>query len=95
MKFIRAKNIRSTPVTVIQTAVVAGAAANANIAVTGITINDQLVSVVRLDRDATAANINLSDVRAQTLITSDGNIQLSTTNTTGDTLLVQWQTGTV
>lgn len=69
--------------------VVAGAGANTNIAITGITTADRLVGVARLDRDATAANINLLDDSANCSITSNGNIQ-STTNTTGDALLVLW-----
>lgn len=69
--------------------VVAGAGANSNIAITGILTTDKLVCVARLDRDATAANINLLDDTANCSITSNGNIQ-STTNTTGDALLVIW-----
>jgi hypothetical protein len=95
MKFIRAKNIRSTPVTVIQTASAAGTTAATNIAIPGITINDRLAGVFLLNRDATAANINIGSVLSEASITSDGNIQLSTTNSTGDALMVIWQTGTV
>lgn len=78
---------------IIRSAVVAGTTAATNIAVTGITLQDRLVAVVRLNRDATAANIDISDVQSETSITSAGNIQLSTTNTTGDSLLVVWQNG--
>lgn len=78
---------------IIRSAVVAGTTAATNIAVTGITLQDALVAVVRLDRDATAANINISNVQSEASITSAGNIQLSTTNTTGDSLLVLWQNG--
>lgn len=70
--------------------VVAGAAATTNIAITGIVREDLIVSVLRLDLDATAANINLTDVTSEVSVTSDGNIQLTTTNTTGDKLLVIW-----
>jgi hypothetical protein len=70
--------------------VVAGSTAVANIAVTGILTEDTIVAVLRLDRDATAANINLADVTSEASITSNGNIQLTTTNTTGDTLVVVW-----
>jgi hypothetical protein len=34
-------------------------------------------------------------VLSEASITSNGNIQLSTTNTTGDSLLVMWQPSTV
>lgn len=78
---------------IVRSAVVAGTTAATNIAVTGITLQDRLVAVVRLDRDGTAANINISDVQSEASITSNGNIQLSTTNTTGDSLLVMWQNG--
>jgi len=71
--------------------VVAGAAINTNIAISGIVPgSDQIQAVIRLDRDATAANIDIADVTSETNITSRGNIQLTTTNTTGDRLLVIW-----
>ena len=69
--------------------VVGGAAANTNIAVAGIAENDTLLSVVRFDRNATAANITLADVSGIASITSAGNIQL-TAATTGDSLIVFW-----
>lgn len=95
MKYIRPKNLVTAGSTVLRSAVVAGANTATDIAVTGIRTSDALAAVVRLDRDATAANINISDVRSETAITSDGNIQLSTTNTTGDSLLVLWQPSTL
>jgi len=95
MKYVRAKNIRSTPVTVIQQTTAAGTTAATNIAISGIKLNDTLVGVLLLNRDATAANINIGSVLSEASITSDGNIQLSTTNSTGDTVIVTWQTGTV
>lgn len=78
---------------IIRSAVVAGTTAVTNIAVTGITLQDALVCVMRLNRDATAANIDISSVLSEASITSAGNIQLSTTNTTGDSLLILWQNG--
>lgn len=78
---------------IIRSAVVAGTTAATNIAVTGITLQDTLLCVMRLNRDATAANIDISSVQSEASITSAGNIQLSTTNTTGDSLLVLWQNG--
>lgn len=68
----------------------AGAGVDTNIAVTGIKTGDTLVSVLRLNRDATAANIDITDVTSEASITSDGNIQLDTTDTTGDRLIVHW-----
>ena len=95
MKYVRAKNIRSTPVTSTQMLAVAGGAAG-DITVTGIKVHDTLIGVARLDRDATAANINLTTLNAEFVIKSDGVINNdSGTNTTGDALLVFWQTGTV
>ena len=95
MKYIRPKNLVTAGSTVLRSAVVAGTTANTNIGVTGIRVSDALAAVVRLDRDATAANINISSVLSEASITSDGNIQLSTTNTTGDSLLVLWQPSTL
>jgi hypothetical protein len=62
---------------------VAGAAANTNIAVAGIKRRDLLLSVIE-----NAAG-TLTDRTATTSITSDGNIQC-TVDTTGDQLLVYW-----
>lgn len=63
---------------------VAGAAAVTNIAVAGIATTDTLESVTMF-----AAGVP-SDVTGEASITSAGNIQLSTTNSTGNTLLVRW-----
>ena len=95
MKYIRPRNLVTAGATVLKSAVVAGDTAATDIPVTGILISDALAAVVRLNRDATAANINIVDVLSETSITSNGNIQLSTTNTTGDSLLVLWQPSTV
>lgn len=95
MKYVRAKNIRSTPVTSTQMLAVAGGAAG-DISVAGIKVNDTLIGVARLDRDAAPANINLTTLNAEFIIKSDGVINnTGGTNTTGDALLVFWQTGTV
>jgi hypothetical protein len=69
----------------LQFTVVNGAAANANIAVTGIKRGDGLLAVLR-----EAAGVLTSDLVAQANITSDGNIQLTTQVTTGEKLLVIW-----
>lgn len=72
-----------------------GAAANANITVTGIATADQLVGVIRLDVAAdsgTSATGNkvqdVSDLLAEASITAADTIRLSTTDTSGDKLLV-------
>lgn len=75
---------------VLKVVVVAGTTAAANIAVSGIATTDKIVAVVRVDLDATAANIDVDDLTSEASITSAGNIQLSTTNTTGDKLIVFW-----
>lgn len=64
-------------------AVVSGAGVSTNIAVTGITRRDQLVSVLEVP----AATTTLVDRTATTSITSDGSIQC-TADTTGNQLLV-------
>ena len=67
-------------------ATVAGSTALTNIAVTGIKLVDTLQSVIEI---ATTTGIP-TDRTAETSITSDGNIQLSTTNTPRDKLIVQY-----
>lgn len=68
-----------------QIAVVDGAAVDTNIAIAGITTADTLGAVIRFVTDTPTSN--LVDEAA---ITSDGNIQLSSTNTTGNKLIVEW-----
>ena len=75
---------------VFKVTVVAGTTAAASIAISGIATTDKIVAVVRVDLDATAANIDVDDLTSEASITSAGNIQLSTTNTTGDKLIVFW-----
>lgn len=70
--------------------VLAGAAADTNIAVSGIKTEDTILTCLRLNRDATAANIDITNLTSETAITSDGNIQIDTTVTTGDTLILFW-----
>jgi hypothetical protein len=74
----------------LKTTVVAGAATATNIAVTDIATTDKIVSCMQVDRNATAANITYADLTSECSITSAGNIQLSTTTTTGDVLVVTW-----
>ena len=80
---------------VLKLTVVNGAAANTNMAVSGITTTDKLVSVVKLDFTLAEGTPNTrtweaSDLTSEGSITSNGNIQLSTTNTTAEVLLVFW-----
>lgn len=63
---------------------VAGAAADAAITVTGIGTEDTILSVIH----NTAGT--LADLTAEATITDDDEIQLGTTDTTGDQLLVFW-----
>lgn len=68
--------------------VVAGAAINTNIAVTGIKREDGLLAILDFQDTAGATQCILANRVAETSVTSDGNIQLTTTNTTGHGLLV-------
>ena len=67
-------------------AVVTGDAATTDIPIAGIKTTDELYSVI--EHDATSALP--TDHTAEASITSDGNIQLSTTDTSTDTLIVEW-----
>ena len=67
----------------LQTAVVAGAGANANIAVTGIAVEDTLIAV----QESAVTTADPTDRTAASSITSAGNIQC-TAATTSDTLIV-------
>lgn len=62
-----------------------GALPNTNIPITGINTVDTLITVIQHPGAAL-----MVDRTAQASITSTGNIQLSTTNTTGDNILVFW-----
>ena len=66
-----------------RTTIVAGAAADTDIAVADITLDSELVSVIE------NAGGTLTDRTATTTITSAGNIQCSVI-TTGDQLIVEW-----
>lgn len=69
----------------IKEAIVSGAGADTNIAVTGIATEDQLIAVWEKDGSTHA----LTSRTSTTSITSAGNIQC-TVATTGDTLMVLW-----
>ena len=62
--------------------VVAGATAVTDIAIAGVGLKDQITSVIMFTAGVP------SDVTAEASVTSAGNIQLSTTNSSGNTLLV-------
>lgn len=65
--------------------VVAGADVDTNIAITGIAVEDTLMAVLHYTAGAAVANLT-----SEAAITSAGNIQLTTTDTTGDQLVVFW-----
>lgn len=62
-----------------------GALPATNITLTGVKANDTLVSVIHFEAGAPTA-----DMVAEASITADDTIQLSTTDTTGDKLVVTW-----
>lgn len=77
-----------------RSAVIAGGAAG-NHTVTGIAVGDTLVGVIRLDRDATAANINITAITSEFSVSATNTINnTGGTNTTGDSLLVLYQDNT-
>jgi hypothetical protein len=71
--------------------VVAGAAINTNMAVTGIAVEDQILAAWAVQPPtATSGNTFATDLFAEINITSAGNVQCTTTNTTGNQVLVLW-----
>lgn len=76
----------------IKTNLVAGAAANTNIPIAGIAVEDTILSVIEFPGPGEAAGQVPVDRTAQTTITSAGNIQVSVaTNTSADRrLVVRW-----
>ena len=64
-----------------------GAAAEADITVTGIGLTDTVLAVMNLPVDGNVDDLTVMDV-AEVSITAADTIQLSTTATTGDKLLV-------
>ncbi len=75
--------------------VVNGTTANTNIAVSGINTQDRIVAVAKLDFTLSEGTPNTrtweaSDLTSEASITSNGNLQLFTTDTTGEILLVFW-----
>lgn len=72
--------------------VVQGAAVDTNIAVTDIETEDTLVAVLRVvgARAATPDVTDVTNVTSEASITSSGNMQLTTTATSDDALVVIW-----
>lgn len=68
---------------------VAGAGTATNIAVSGIATEDTLLAVIHF-QTTTYTPSTILNLVAEATITSAGNIQLSSTNTTGGRLLVIW-----
>ena len=67
----------------------------ANIAIAGIATADKIAGVAKLDFTLTEGTPNTrawdaSDLTSEASVTSAGNIQLDTTDTTGEVLLVLW-----
>lgn len=72
-----------------QVAIAGGAAGPLTVA--GIATGDELVGVARLNRDAVAANIDLTTITGEFAITGADTIDNTAgTDTTGDALLVTW-----
>ena len=71
---------------------IAGGSAGA-LVLSGVKATDRLISVLRLNRDATAATIDITDVTAEFTISDDDEIDnAGGTDTTGDSLIVTWET---
>ena len=80
---------------VVKFTVVNGTTAATNIALSGIATSDKIAGVVKLDFTLTEGTPNTrawdaSDLTSEASVTSAGNIQLSTTDTSGEILLVLW-----
>ena len=80
---------------VVKFTVVNGTTAATNIALSGIATTDKIAGVVKLDFTLTEGTPNTrawdaSDLTSEASVTSAGNIQLSTTDTSGEILLVLW-----
>jgi hypothetical protein len=74
----------------LRVSVAAGAGANTNIAISGITTSDVLVSVLEIQPPtASSGNTIKADQTANTVIPSAGNIRISQ-DTSGNQVLVLW-----
>ncbi len=72
------------------TEVVDGDSSATNIPVAGIATEDTIQSVVGHDPDNGTPALQVLDLTSEASITSAGNIQLDTTDTTGYDLVVSW-----
>ena len=84
-KFHKLRSRRMGRGTDLKWAVVSGAAANTNIAISGLRLDAQILAVIMV-----AAGVP-SDVGSEVVIASAGNIQLTTTNSTGNKLMVMYE----
>lgn len=75
---------------VFQVDLVNGTTAATNIAVSGIKTTDKLMAVIGFDPDNATPASQVQNFSSEASITSDGNIQLSTSNSTGFDLMVMW-----
>ena len=74
-----------------KTAVVTGDTATTNIPITGILVGHKIKRVIAMiNNTASAIAVAFLDLTSEASITSDGNIQLSTTDTSTYRLLVEW-----
>jgi hypothetical protein len=73
----------------LQIAIVAGTTATTNIAVANSQTQDDILFVAHISTTADVATI--ADITSEASFTSDGQMQMSTTNTTNDSLLVFFQ----
>lgn len=69
-------------------AILAGTTATTNIAVSGIVTSDSILHCAHYSTAAVIAT--MADITSEVDISSDGNIQLSTSNTTSDALWLAW-----
>ena len=76
-------------------ATVGGDSAATNIAVPGILVGDLLLRVSGHDQTDVTTAPTMDDLTDEAAITSDGNIQCDTTDTTNFVLQVEWQGQTI
>lgn len=67
-----------------------GDAADTDIAVSGLVTTDKIVYCLQWLLSSTAADINVVDLTSEVVILTDGNIQLTDTDTTGCKLFLCW-----
>lgn len=82
------KVFEAAPTTRLRTYKVAGTTAG-DVTVTGVALTDNLLAVLELIRDATAANVNIADLTSEFTITATNKINNTAgTDTTGNSLWV-------